>query len=220
MNSERRRERYGHRLYLTLALVLVAGAGPTFAQVEGVWESIERSEGGVGITYEFGPDGTACASPGAMVDYVYQFAGGKVQVLNADLSENPETVMAFRFESDRLVADAESEAPPLVRADDDSSPDSPVGVWKYIDTDQSDEELGGEQAALIRRNTRLRLTSTGQVQLRIPFRVDCGPYQIDGSTLRMVRGDQTITPGFKVQGDTLVLTALSGAQASFKRLAP
>jgi hypothetical protein len=218
MKSELRKK-HCLRCAVALTALLAMAAAPSFAQLEGVWESVQRSESGVGMTYHFRPDGTVCASPGAMVDFVYRYANGNVAVLNADLTEEPETVMAFRLENGQLVVETGNAAPPLVRVEpEEGADDSVTGVWKYIDTDASDEELGGIEAALIRRNTRIRFTSTGKTLLRIPFRVDCAPYRIEGSTLHMERNGQPISPAFKVEENSLVLTAHTGSQAAFTRL--
>lgn len=204
---------------VALAILLVLGASPSFAQLEGVWESVERSSGGLGMTYDFRADGTMCASPGAMVDFVYRFVGGKVLVLSADLSEDPETVMAFRLEDGLLVVEQGNDAPPLERVDAGDPEQGPVvGTWMYTESDASDEALGGTEAAVIRRNTRIRLTSTGKVLLRVPFSVDCSPYQVTGSTLTMERSGETIRPSFRVEGDTLILTSRTGNEAAFARL--
>jgi hypothetical protein len=131
---------------VALAVLLMICATPSFAQLEGVWESVERSNGGLGMTYDFRPDGTLCASPGAMVDFVYRFVGGKVLVLSADLSEDPETVMSFRLENDLLVVETGSPAPPLARVDAGDPEQGPVvGTWMYLDSDESDEALGGAE---------------------------------------------------------------------------
>ena len=220
MRSDRRDRSCNRRVAVALAILVMIGAMPSFAQLEGVWESVERSDGGLGMAYDFRPDGTVCVSPGAMVDFVYRFVGGRVLVLDSDLSEDPETVMAFRLENDRLVVDVGSDAPPLVRVDGGDPEAGPVvGTWKYIDTGESDEALGGREAAVVRRNTRIRLTSTGKARLRIPFRVDCSSYQVDGSTLTMERSGETITPSFRVEGEMLFLTSRSGNEAAFSRVA-
>ncbi len=220
MRSDRRGKGYHLRGVVALTILLVIGVTPSFAQLEGVWESVERGDSGVGMAYDFRPDGILCTSPGAMFDFVYQFVGGRVLVLSADLSEDPETVMAFRLENDQLVVDVGEAAPPLVRVDEGDPEAGPVvGTWKYIDTDESDEALGGTEAAVVRRNTRIRLTSTGKALLRIPFSVDCSAYQVDGSTLTMERSGETITPTFRVEGDMLFLTSRTGTEAAFSRLA-
>jgi hypothetical protein len=213
------RKKHPLRYALATMALLAIVAAPSFGQLEGVWESVRRSEGGVGMTYEFRPDGNVCASPGAMVDFVYRHAGDKVTVLNADLTEEPETVMGFRVENDQLVVETGNPAPPLVRAHPEEAVEGSVtGVWKYIDTDASEEELGGTEAALIRRNTRIRFTATGKALLRIPFRVDCSPFRIEGTTLHMERNGQAISPAFKVEENSLVLTARTGSQAAFTRI--
>jgi hypothetical protein len=218
MNFESRKK-YALHYAVALTALLTMAAAPSFGQLEGVWESVQRSEGGVGMTYEFRPDGNVCASPGAMVDFVYRHAGDKVAVLNADLTEEPETVMGFRLENGQLVVETGNPAPPLVRAHPEEAVEGSVtGVWKYVDTEASEEELGGTEAALIRRNTRIRFTSTGKALLRIPFRVDCSPYRIEGSTLHMERNGQPISPAFAVEENSLVLTARTGSKAEFTRL--
>jgi hypothetical protein len=215
------RQKHTLRCIVALMALLTMAAAPSFAQLEGVWESVERSASGVGMTYDFRPDGTVCLAPGAMVDFVYRLAGDKVTVLNADLTEEPETVMAFRLENGQLIVDLGSAAPPLVRVNPEAAVDGSVtGIWKYVDTDASEEELGGAEAALIRHNTRLRFTSNGKALLRIPFRVDCAPYRIEGSTLHMERNGQAISPTFAIEDNTLVLTARTGSQAAFTRLEP
>jgi hypothetical protein len=221
MRSEHGKSRRYRCSAFVLAVVLLLGAAPSFAQLEGVWESVQRSEGGIGVTYEFQEDGNVCVSPGAMVDFVYRFVGGQVAVLNADLSEDPETVMAFRLENGRLVTDMGNEAPALERVGEQGTEGSEVvGLWKYSETDETDEELGGKEAALIRRNTRIRLTSTGKMLLRIPFVSECSQYQVDGSTLSMELRGQKITPAIRIEGDTLILTSRAGDEASFSRVAP
>jgi hypothetical protein len=213
------REKHTLRCIVALMVLLTMAAAPSFAQLGGVWESVQRSEGGVGMTYDFRPDGTVCVAPGAMVDFVYRHANDKVTVLNADLTEEPETVMAFRLENDQLIVEAGNAAPPLVRANPEEAADGSVtGVWKYVETDASEEELGGAEAALIRNNTRIRFTSNGKALLRIPFRVDCAPYRIEGSTLHMERNGQAISPTFTIEDNSLVLTARTGSQAAFTRL--
>jgi len=204
-----------------VTLLLLGSAPPSSARLVGVWESVERSEGGVGMTYEFRPDGTVCVAPGAMVDFVYRFVDGKVLVLNADLSENPETVMAFRLENDQLVVDSGNAAPPLERVEPADPEEGPVvGIWKYVETGESEKAMGGAEAAMMRHNTRIRLTPDGKVQLRIPFRVDCSPYQIEGSTLTMERSGKAITPEFRIENDLLILISRSGSEATFRLLAP
>ncbi len=211
--------RFNIRGTVALAILLAIGATPSLAQLTGVWESVDRSSGGLGLTYNFRADGTMCVSPGAMVDFVYQFVDGKVLVLSADLSENPETVMALRLENDQLVVEMGSDAPPLERVDAGDPEQGPVvGTWMYTESDASDETLGGPEAAVIRRNTRIRLTSTGKALLRVPFSVNCSPYQVTGSTLTMERSGETITPTFKVEGDMLFLTSLTGTEVVFARL--
>ena len=210
-------------LIVTTGGAQVVGAVASSEQeLDGVWESVERSRGGIGTSYEFKATGTVCVSPGAMVDFDYQLEGNTVTITSAESGEQPVMTMVLDPEQDLLIPQgvgSEAQLPMERVSGRGAGEGSVVGTWKPTET-ESDSDLPEEarQGELaIRKNARQTFTADGRVLLRIPFRTDCGSYTVIGNKLTLVIVGQASKMDFRLEGDTLILVSPEGAEGVFRR---
>ena len=173
---------------------------PSGSQVlVGVWESRQVSNGGIGHTFQFLPNGAFVEAPTVMVDSRYEISGDHLLVTQAS-PEDPSPPMDFQFhvDGDRLietmngsgpfekerVGKAEAGAPPI------------VGVW----------HLGGRPTGTFADNSYERYTRDGRTSFRILMTRSSVCYKIEADRLTLIRPDQKdVTFPFRQSPGELIL---------------
>ena len=193
-----------------LAAGPVPATGPadsrtTSAALAGTWESVSRSQGGIGQILELRRDGTAIRRAAAMVDFTYKLDGDRLVASFTDpkTGKVQETVHHVRFEGDRLIQSAQGRDLKLTRVQP-GRPGSPqiVGVWSYP------HEAGGTALVMYTPDSRM--------VFRLPMRSDRGTWSGAPTELTMsFSGPRTLR--YHVDGDRLVLTDDQGKTHEYRR---
>lgn len=193
---------------LLLAPLLVAAGPSAPGELVGVWESVQRTRGGIGNTLELRPDGTVTQTVLVMVDFGYRIADGKLEVSFAD-DEAGETHPALPVsfaDGDLLLTQADGTVQRRERVAGGEPGDPPiVGVWSYP-----------HPAGAVAYE---RYLPDGTAQLRIPLQPVDGRYRVEGDALAIeVEGSPGSQPRVEVAGDELRLTPEGGVTRTYRRL--
>jgi hypothetical protein len=185
-----------------IALLLLAAAincpEPKSSELVGLWESASTSQGGIGHTIEFRPDGTIIEAATVIVDLHYRIVGDRLSVGAEPLPLEPDPTGAttLRFEGARLLATAPDgtvvERERLGQAI--AGQPAIVGVWRYR------HSTGGIAFE--------RYTPDGRVRFRLPMKSSSGCYVPAAKrvTLTMSRKETETRLQFELRGDELTLT--------------
>lgn len=179
------------------------------AELVGVWESVSRSKGGIGMTLEFKADGSAVHSPGAMVDFHYHLEGDRVVVEQPDA----ELPLVFRYRDGVLSMVAPPQASELPDSPMErigtSAPGDPgfVGRWRSGPPAQpvSPQLEEMEQAAAAMDESFFVFTRDGRMLLRVPFVNETGRYSVAGGRVTLEFSGGTNSVPYRIEGDTLIL---------------
>jgi hypothetical protein len=170
---------------------------PASAEWAGLWESKDRSKGGIGHTIELRPDGSYVEATTVLVDGFYRVAGDKLMISEKPIVDAAATgdSTLFKVEGDTLTQQLPG-APAVHKqriGKAEPGQDPIVGAWRY-------QHPTGPTAFE-------RYTPDGQMSLRIPMTSSTGCY-------KMAAGKVSLTPKqgpgmdgtFEVKGEDLVLT--------------
>ena len=195
-----------------LLIALALGGGSLTAQDEsivGKWESVARNQGGLGLTFEFHPDGSIGITPGAMVDFTYRLDGDRLVMsfIEPGTGEVSEHAVAVRFKGDSMTqADPESGEKVRYSRLGEAEADAPpiVGAWSF-------KHYTGGKALQV-------YTADGHGHLRVPLRTDRGTYTLAGDTLRIVTRKRTVEMHCVIDGTTLTLRSPEGPPEQYRRI--
>src|SRR5579863_4845045 len=76
---------------------------PASPELVGLWESQKTSQGGIGQTFEFRPDGVAVTSGTVMVNTSYRVVGDRLVVGESVGSGRPAESVAFQIHGAALI---------------------------------------------------------------------------------------------------------------------
>ncbi len=203
-------------LLLTAVAAPAAGQGtrPPEAVLLGHWESVGRTEGGLGPMMEFAPGGLIVFMPGAVVDEPYRMVGD-----TAVVEMPPEGQLRYFFRGDTLIALGPQGGPTVAyrrRSAPVAGAPRLVGTWSAVAVDTTASEPA--RRAFARATTAF--TADGQSHLRVPFRSDTASYRIAGDTLVITSaaaaGETRVR--YAIADAVLTLTPVgSGEPAQFRR---
>jgi hypothetical protein len=170
---------------------------PASADWAGLWESKDRSKGGIGHTIELRPDGSYVESTSVLVDGFYRIADGKLMISEKPIVDAAATgdSTPFQIDGDTLVQRAPG-APEIRKqrlGKAEPGKDPIVGAWRY-------RHPTGATAYE-------RYTPDGQMSLRLPMTSSTGCYKMEAGKVTLSRsqgGDLNGT--FEMKGEDLVLT--------------
>ena len=174
----------------------------------GKWESVARSQGGIGHTFEFHSDSTASLTPGAMVDFTYRLEGAQLVMVFTDPSSGSvtEDTVEVHISGDTMIQrDPESgQETRLVRSKAPEAGNPPiVGAWSF-------EHYTGGTAFQI-------FTADGKAHLRVPFDVERGRFTVSGHTLTLFM-KETLVYRYTIDGAVLTLTPADGRPRQYQRV--
>ena len=202
-------------------LLAASLAGASVREIVGTWDSLERSQGGIGGHYEFWDNGTVCLRPAAMADYGYRLEGNTAYLYSPDDSGQPILAIVYEPQSDRLTVQQpggdtktslEREAAGL------SAARGLVATWRPI-LPAVTAEMDAEQRRQQRfaEGTRWRFTPDRRALLRIPYRTDCGSFSISGRSLRIELQRKVSKLKLRITDDLLTLESRPGGTRRFER---
>lgn len=176
----------------------------------GKWESVARSNGGIGATFEFLGDGSATFTPGALVDFTYRLEGSRLfrSFEDPDTGSESETIVDIQISADTMIqriAETGQETV-LVRVGSAEAGRPPiVGTWSF-------DHSAGVTAFEI-------FTADGELHLRVPFVTVHGRYTLSNDTLtieleRQGRADFR----YSIDGSTLTLRTTDGAPEQYRKV--
>ena len=188
--------------------------------IVGKWESVDRSQGGIGNTLEFHADSVVTQVFGAMVDFTYRVEDARLitTFMDASTGELSEDSYGFRISGDTLIQTDEGsgqEIRRMKRVETLKAGVPPiVGTWSY------QHSAGGTAFETF--------TADGNLYLRRPFRTDTlGTYSAyRGDRLRMIVVDsatrriEITTFRFVIEGAELMLSPARGPQRRYNRAPP
>jgi hypothetical protein len=173
-------------------------AAPQSTQLVGLWESKERSNGGIGHTVEFRPDGSYVEATSVLVDMYYRVSAGRLTISEKPIVDVDTTAAGDSFpikiEGDTLTQ--QQPAGPRLRKERvghaEPGKDPIVGIWRFR------HPTGGTAYE--------RYTPDGQIYFRMPMTSSVGCYKLDGQKLALTRAKEGGVDGtFEMKGEDLVL---------------
>lgn len=181
---------------------------PQSDQLVGLWESVEKSKGGIGHTVEFRPDGSYVEATAVLVDMYYRATGDQLTLSEKPVVETAEAGNSFpiKIEGDTLTQ--EMPGGPKIRKERIGGTETGkapiVGVWRYR------HPTGGLAFE--------RYTSDGQVYLRIPLTSSLGCYKLDGPKLSLTRNQKEDVSGtFEMKGEDLALNFAGKEPGTYRK---
>lgn len=181
---------------------------PPSPQLVGLWESADKSQGGIGHTLEFRSDGTFVEAVTVIVDMSYRVSGDRLILGEEPTTGAGDPGISFRFESDTFVVEPpEGPAVRKERIGQREPGQSPiVGMWRY-------RHYTGAVAFE-------RYTPEGRLHLRLPMSSSQGCYTLAGTRLTLDHSCQKkVHVSLAWQGTDLALT-LPGQKAAIYRKDP
>lgn len=165
---------------------------PQSSQLVGLWESENKSKGGIGHAFEFRSDGSFVVSPTVLVESYYRISGDQVIIGE---KPNPEpgdhtTSLPLRIEGNRMVPGAGGVAGERVGSPVPGQPPL-VGVWR------TPFPTGGMVYE--------KYTPEGRMLFRFPMRPEKGCYGFDGAKLTLAMNGKQESGSAAVRGDELTL---------------
>lgn len=160
-------------------------------QLEGLWESEDKSNGGIGHTLELRSDGTFVEAVTVIVDWNYRVSGDRIIINEEPIAD----AFRFKFEGDTFVV--ESPGLPTVRKERiwqrEHNQAPIVGMWRY-------RHYTGAVAFE-------RYTPEGRLHFRLPMSSSQGFYTLEGTRLTLDRpGQKKAKVSFEWRGTDLALT--------------
>jgi hypothetical protein len=184
------------RVLISFALLFISAiAAADENALVGKWESVGRSEGGLGATLQLNADGSLASAIGAMVDYTYSIDRGKLKTVFVDpeTGKTKVTKNAIRFEGDDLIEKNGGGPRQDLRMTRQTPADTgnPIlGTWKY-------PHSSGATAFVT-------FTRDGREILRIPLKVDGGSWvAVDNRLTLRVGGKEPVTVTYHIDGGML-----------------
>jgi len=194
------------------------GSGPKDAALVGRWESVARSQGGIGTTMEFAPGGILVASIGVLVDTTYSVTGD-----TAVIEAGPGQEVRYVFRGDTLMMQGGTVGVPLRRVTA-LEPGVPrlVGQWSLAASDSMAAANRDRPDRAVLARAMHRFSVDGRYGLRIPFRSDTGSYRLSADTLVIIgsaasgAGEQRVR--YTVSDSMLTLVPIAeGPSGQFRR---
>lgn len=186
-------------------LVLTAPVAPESLLV-GQWESVARSEGGVGTAIQFKPNGSVVAITVAMVEFKYSIDGDQlesrfVEPETGKVDDEPST-STIRFDQDTLVKrDGPGEGQEVVmKRARPARPGVPriVGQWSY--------PAFGATAFVT-------FTTKGDMLLRIPMSMRKGTWSAEGINLTIAyEGQRASRATYGIENGVLTIKSRGRAE--------
>jgi len=202
-----------------LCLTAVAQVSPPEQRLVGSWELQERSDDGMGTTYEFRADSSLVITTGVMVDFDARVQAEEL-VGTIPVQRGAAHQIRMRVDGGSMTYVQDRDAPQKWTRLHKAIPGRPAfaGLWAV---DQSaplkKKQKNDELAQLLRDNTRLLITpapavpsgasgaeATGwKVRMRCPIENSGGSYTVQGSKLIMQYGGKVWVAAFRFDGNTL-----------------
>ncbi len=178
--------------------------------IVGKWESVSRSEGGIGSTLEFLSDSTINLTPGAMIDFTYHLNRARLVMFltNPGTGEVLENSVNVHITADSMIqsdpkSGQETRFVRLERAKVDTLPI--VGTWSFK------HSTGGMAFQVF--------TADGDAYLRVPFRTDRGIYTISGESLTIfIEGQDSRKVRYAIDGAMLTLLSADGSRKQYNQV--
>src|SRR4030095_10278611 len=158
---------------------------PQSNQIVGLWESENKSKGGIGHAFEFRSDGSFVVSPTVLVDGYYRISGDQVII-----GEKPNPEAGDHATSRPLMIEGKQTAGERVGAPVPGQPPL-VGVWR------TPFPTGGMAYE--------KYTPEGRMLFRFPMRPEKGCYGFDGAKLTLAMNGKQAARSAEVRGDDLTL---------------
>jgi hypothetical protein len=188
------------------------GVAQTPAQIAGSWYAETRSEGVVGILFEFTSDGKFRYSLGAISEYRYRFEGGKliINLLDPQRGPQPDEVFVASIADGKLALANIAQQMVLYYSragQPEAGENSIVGFWTRMEVTNGNSHPS---------NRRFR--KDGTAVFTVPFGWRSGVYTITGDQIRLtLDGKPPISGSWRWEGSVLILPAAQGP-SRFHRL--
>ncbi len=154
---------------------------PESNQLVGLWESENRSKGGIGHAFEFRADGSFVESPTVLVDSYYRVSGDHLIVgdkPNPEPGKNTTPLPLAAMLGERVGSPVPGQP-------------SHVGVWR------SPFPAGGMAYQ--------KLTPEGRLLFRLAMKPAKGCYRFDGTRLTLAIGGKETSGSAELRNDDLIL---------------
>ena len=176
--------------------------------VLGLWESAEKSNGGIGGALEFRTGGAAAVGNVVLVDAFYQVKDGTVILSEqAGGPPIPGSTLPLTIDGGDWKASAGGQQIVKTRVGTAVAGQSPiVGVWKYT------HPTGAPAWE--------RYTGEGTMFLRVVLSATAATYVVSGSTVTISGAGGTPTFRGALDGDALTMTTADGRATRYLRASP
>lgn len=203
--------------FLTAILVLFFPVSAYTQTIEnnniiGKWESVNRSNTGIGSSYIFYPDGKFKFITGAMIDYIYHKDNNRLitTFVNVFTKEVTKDTSFIEIKGDTLYQqktnDGENKYKIYTRAKEDNREKGVglTGKWK------SQNQAG--------QTAYYEFQEDGVLYFRLPYEIKIGNFRINGNKITFDRGDRERTENFKIENNFLTITGNSGSEQTYHKI--
>jgi len=200
--------------FFPVIIVLVL-QGTGFAQndnrIIGKWESVNRSNTGIGSSYVFYSNGKFDFITGAMIDYIYHVKNDRlittfVNVFNKRVKKDTSLI---EIKNDTLnqnnISNGKITKKVYTRVNNESGNKfSIIGKWK------SQNEAG--QTAFY------NFTEDGVLYFRLPFEIKKGTFTINENNISFNFKNRTTTESFRIKDEFLTLFNDKGSEQTYHKI--
>jgi hypothetical protein len=186
---------------LHLMMVAALGCAPSASSdLTGLWESTQRSKGGIGNSLEFRADGTFVEGPTVQVDGHYRVEGNRLFLVERPDDKSTQDSRQFRVDGTALIIEGPGGQSLRMDRIDGSKGTSVQGAWRY-------KHYTGQTAFE-------RYLPDGRMNFRLPMISRGGCYTISTDGVRLTGQGPTVLMQVERKGNLLLLKA---AGASYIR---
>jgi len=177
----------------------------------GKWESINRSNTGIGSSYVFYSNGKFDFITGAMIDYIYHIKNDRlittfVNVFNKRVKKDTSFIeIKDNTLYQKEIANGKITNKIYTRVNKDYiNKFSIIGKWK------SQNEAG--QTAFY------NFTEDGMLYFRLPFEIKKGTFTIKGNNISFNFKNRTISESFRIKDEFLTLFNNTGSEQTYHKI--
>jgi hypothetical protein len=186
----------------SLLLGIVFASSAMANPLEGYWESVEHSNGGIGSALVLQLDGTYKQITTVMVDSTYTYRDGKLVMVDPD-DFGTSTIISVRIDGNILHQTSNEEEVTMERFGSlQAGTPSIIGVWMFK------HDAGGI--------AYMRYSSDGRCQLRLPLHEFYGVWSVSHKTISFDRDSKKSKAQYEVTEDRLLLN-FGGQQTHYLR---
>ncbi len=199
--------------FSAIILFLLQGSGlaQNDSNIIGRWESVNRSNTGIGSSYVFYSDGNFDFITGAMIDYIYHIKNDRLITTFVNVFDKlvKKDTSFIEIRSDTLYQKKISNGKITNKVYTRVNPDggnklSIIGKWKS-------KNVAGQTAFY-------NFTEDGVLYFRLPFKIKKGTFTIKGNNISFNFQNRTTSENFRIKDEFLTVFNDEGSEQTYHKI--